>query len=235
MVSCATEPKFYVIGGSRGDFGDLKEIWEFDCESEKWKERTYHLPTNQPITNPYTIPAKDSSTVMIGPKIIIFGGETLMKDLKIETTLADFLIYDTETEELIRSGDSNESYGLKGHNLIWWNDKFLLLGGTNSKKFKHHTSVITIDEAMCGKFILTGKTFNVSLEDAMKRPENQNLKIPLIIEKCVDYLLEEGFDSEGIFRKSGRHSDVIFLNSIFENGLIFNKNRFKDPNAVKRK
>jgi hypothetical protein len=231
MVASTLEPNIYVIGGSRGDYGGLKEIWQFLADKEVWKQVEYHLPSNQPITNPYTIPAKHSSAVMIGPKIVMFGGETLMKDLKIEPFLSDFLVYDTETKELTRCGDSNEDYGLRGHNLIWWNDKFLLLGGA-TKKIKHYASLIPFDEAMCGKTILTGKTFNVSLEHSMKRPENKNKTIPLIIEETVDYLNEEGFDAEGIFRKSGRHSDVIYLNAIFENGLKFEKNRFKDPNAV---
>jgi hypothetical protein len=231
MVASTLEPSIFVIGGSRGNYGGLKEIWQFLTDKEEWKQVDFHLPTNQPITNPYTIPAKHSSAVMIGPKIVMFGGETLMKDLKIEPFLSDFLVYDTETKELTRCGDSNEDYGLRGHNLIWWNDKFLLLGGA-TKKIKHYASLISFDEAMCGKTILTGKTFNVPLELAMKRPENKNKTIPLIIEETVDYLNEEGFDAEGIFRKCGRHSDVIYLNAIFENGLKFQKDRFKDPNAI---
>lgn len=56
--------------------------------------------------------------------------------------------------------------------------------------------------------------------------------IPRIIRDCVDYLEKKGLFTEGIFRVSGRTSDVLNIQKAYDDEVEFDIFQIKDPHVV---
>jgi hypothetical protein len=74
--------------------------------------------------------------------------------------------------------------------------------------------------------------FGVALEEVIKRPENNGLEIPLVMDKAIRYLLEKALDVEGIFRLSGGNSQIKELKKSFDNGEEVDLSDVEDPHVV---
>jgi hypothetical protein len=230
----AFQNNIFIVGGMVDMYVSAKEIWKFNVYQNSWTPMNFNLSPDQPITAPLYLPARNSSATMIGNKIVIFGGETITGDLQEDAFLNDFLVYDTETQELYRSGDFTTTYSVYMHQMVWINDKFILIGGSYSGLFYyyHHTTAFTIDDSLLGDRLSKGKVFGATLYDSMKLPQNVGRKIPLIVEICVNYLHKKGFDQLGIFRLNGRHYEAFAMSLLFENNGKFSENRFRDHNSI---
>ncbi|XP_072165740.1 uncharacterized protein [Diadema setosum] len=65
------------------------------------------------------------------------------------------------------------------------------------------------------------RVFGQSLEDTIvNESEECTREIPVVVERCVSYLRENGLYEEGIFRLNGRSSMVQQLQDIFDNGEV---------------
>lgn len=58
--------------------------------------------------------------------------------------------------------------------------------------------------------------------------QSETNRIPLFLEKCVQFIEDEGLDSEGIYRVPGNRAHVELLFQKFEEGKFFSKN----PRAI---
>lgn len=227
--------QIYVLGGISLSKTPLKEIWSFNVKSETWNELYFKILPDQPISTSSYIPGKNSSGCIIGTKIIMFGGETLITyDSETSNEINDFIIFDIEKYDLYRCGDLQQM-SIIGHQLIWRKDKFYIIGGVMKQGFFmnnfHYLSCLPIDFTLLGQNLLKGRLFNKSIINSMSLMENKGLKLPYIIKESVKYLMKEGI-IEGIFRKSGRHTDIIYLTLLFENGCKFKDKEFDDPHVV---
>lgn len=73
-------------------------------------------------------------------------------------------------------------------------------------------------------------THQATFEDFVQSDTNA---IPLLLEKCVNFVEEEGLDSEGIYRVPGNRAHVELLFNKFEEGkiVVFVLHFFKDIRA----
>lgn len=62
--------------------------------------------------------------------------------------------------------------------------------------------------------------------------QSENNVIPLLLEKCVNFIELEGLDSEGLYRVPGNRSHVELLFQKFEDGEY---NKFKKLIIIKKK
>lgn len=60
--------------------------------------------------------------------------------------------------------------------------------------------------------------FGSKLDDVMQRSEQVNKKVPAIVEKCINEIKARGLDKEGIFRLSGRQSEITKLKYLLDLG-----------------
>eukprot|EP01080_Neovahlkampfia_damariscottae_P008417 gene8417-242_t len=224
----------YIVGGMVDMYVSSKEIWQFNVYQNQWRQMNFNIPIDQPISVPLYLPARNGSATMIGNKIVMFGGETLTGDSNEESFLNDFLVFDTESQDLFRTGDITTTHSIYMHQIHWTNDKMILIGGSYTGLFYyyHHSSMFIIDESLLGEKLTKGKLFSTPILDTMKLPQNVGRKVPLIVEVCVDYLMNNGVDSLGIFRLSGRHYEIYAMCLLFENNGKFIKSRYKDCNSI---
>lgn len=210
MVTSEYDNGIYIFGGYR-DKIPLKEIWRYDGE---WNEIELKDTT--------LLPFKGSSCLGFGKRFIMFGGDIYSEKMKMNEV---FLV---DSDTIIRSGDEIIEGDPSDHfQLIFLNDRLLLLGNEGNNY------ILPVEGSFIGKLLLKGDLFGKSLKEVMERPDHDGLQIPNIIDQCLKILMEEkAYEMEGILRKSGRFSDVIYLTLIFENGMKFDENRFKDANSV---
>lgn len=225
----------YVIGGQSSV--PQKDVWKFDLNSKSWSQVYVKSPWDQPLSFPLYIPSKNSSGCQIGSKFVMFGGETgISDDSEVQSYLQDLLIFDSDSNEIVRTGDMNANT-IYGHCLVQYRENILVLGGflTNlyGSVFHQSTSTLKIENSLASQKLLIGSVFNTTLDAIMTRPDHRGLKVPRIFSELLDYLIEkDNAIFEGVFRKSGRHTDTIQLTMIYENGGSFNKSQFPDPNSI---
>lgn len=227
--------QIYILGGISSSKTPLKEIWSFDIKTETWNQIYFKLLSDQPLSTSSYIPGKNSSGCIIGTKIIMFGGETLITyDSETSNEINDFVVFDLEKNELFRSGDL-QTISITGHQMIWRRDKFYIIGGVAKHGFFfnnfHYLSSFSIEDSLLGTYLLRGRLFNKPISSSMGLIENKVLKVPYIIKESVKHLMKDGI-IEGIFRKSGRHTEIIYLTLLFENGCKFREIEFEDPHTI---
>lgn len=214
MIVSDFDNGIYIIGGYRGEGKEktpLKEIWRFDGE---WNQID--------INDTSLLPFKNSSCICIGNKFLMFGGDIFSEKPKINEL---FLISD---DRIISTGDiSIDTDTSDNFHLIFLNDKLLLIGNEGNNY------TLQIEGSKVGDILLNGGLFGSSLKTIMERFDHQGLKIPYIVDFCLKILMEEkAYEIEGILRKSGKYSDIIYLKLIFENGMKLDEKRFRDPHSV---
>lgn len=64
-----------------------------------------------------------------------------------------------------------------------------------------------------------GKGFGQSTLEQLAQSESN--AVPIILEKCVQFVEEEGLDSEGIYRVPGNRAHVELLFQKFDEGNVF--------------
>jgi len=79
----------------------------------------------------------------------------------------------------------------------------------------------------------TEPIFGIPLAEVMKRPDHQQLEVPIVVEKCVKYLLEKKAGNvQGIFRLSGSNVRVQQLRKEFDKGENPNLTLVEDPHVI---
>lgn len=209
----------------------LGDVWEYDIQKQQWTQLPLKVPPNQPSTTIFLVPAKNSACFTVGNRICIYGGETF----SFTKVLNDFLIYDTMTHMLSRAGDVQDDTGFTGHSIAWLGDKLLILGGNNVKNAQH-VCTVSLENSLCGTMLTRGNVFGAPLSHIMKQQAvfypKEKWKVPLLVEKTTKFLMENGIDSEGIFRKSGRYTEVVVLQLYFENWIPLDDSAKFDCNSI---
>eukprot|EP01114_Cavostelium_apophysatum_P021600 TRINITY_DN7585_c0_g1_i1.p1 TRINITY_DN7585_c0_g1~~TRINITY_DN7585_c0_g1_i1.p1 ORF type:complete len:459 (-),score=137.02 TRINITY_DN7585_c0_g1_i1:36-1412(-) len=75
------------------------------------------------------------------------------------------------------------------------------------------------------------KPFGVDLEIVLEA-EGRDTFLPIIIEKTVEYLDLEGMETEGIFRISPRHAELLALCKLLDKGIDVDLHQYKDPHLI---
>lgn len=75
-----------------------------------------------------------------------------------------------------------------------------------------------------------GSYFGLSLQDLLQK-EGRGNGIPILVEKCVDYIRQVGMEAEGIFRVSGEQIDIVAFKQEFENTSDVNTINFPTSTA----
>jgi hypothetical protein len=221
----------YILGGTGEQHKPVKDIWRFDTQ---WTQIFLKSSFDQISTIESYLPATGGSGIAFGSKFVIYGGETRVKDNKeVDPYLMDFLIFDHEKMILSRSGDIQPT-PLSCHQLIWNGDRILAVGGISSKGsfFNSFNQIISfpIENTFLESFLLKGKIFETTVDEIMNLSKQGN-KIPTILDQCIIYLEKNGI-IEGIFRKSGRYSDLVNISLMFENEMVVNLDSIDDPHVV---
>eukprot|EP01114_Cavostelium_apophysatum_P016541 TRINITY_DN4728_c0_g1_i1.p1 TRINITY_DN4728_c0_g1~~TRINITY_DN4728_c0_g1_i1.p1 ORF type:complete len:615 (+),score=174.42 TRINITY_DN4728_c0_g1_i1:70-1914(+) len=75
--------------------------------------------------------------------------------------------------------------------------------------------------------------FGATLEDALDRPDHADLEVPVVVDKCIKYLMEgKALELQGIFRLSGSQPQITQLKKDFDKGENVNLSTVEDPHVI---
>jgi hypothetical protein len=208
----------YLVGGcSKGN--PLKEIWRYDINKKEWICLPFNFPDiNQkkyrisPLKAPLYIPARYGAGVLVGDAIICFGGETMLDSDEGPAILDDLLIFNTKNNCISLAGISN-SLRVCYHEMFLLRDQFLIIGGRIKWPYYNRiTSLRPYDN-----------DFDVETrENIITRPVFSNKSQIInteVFDECVEYLVNNALNVEGIFRHSPLKRDVNAIILRYELGI----------------
>eukprot|EP01087_Luapelamoeba_hula_P014352 TRINITY_DN4191_c0_g1_i1.p1 TRINITY_DN4191_c0_g1~~TRINITY_DN4191_c0_g1_i1.p1 ORF type:complete len:686 (+),score=134.37 TRINITY_DN4191_c0_g1_i1:1454-3511(+) len=77
------------------------------------------------------------------------------------------------------------------------------------------------------------KLFGGDLKEILAREGRTDTGVPMLVERCVDYIRRKGMDAEGVFRLSGDSLDVNYLKKQFQEGATVSDKEFEiDVHAI---
>jgi len=237
ILSCKERKKLYLVGGCKGNIIDpYKEFWEYDIKEKNWKQLTLKFGI-EPYELPFWIPSKEFGSILIGNKIIMCGGETLMNDEETKPFLDDILIYNLDTNDLFFAYEKNDILKLHGHKLVLIDDRLVVIGGQHGFNSFHNLSELKLLNSNLESIFFGGNLFNISLEEIMKIQKNnslyKDLEIPYILNDIFDFLESfECFKCEGLFRISGSQVSISKYKLKYENNIKVNLRNEKDVHVV---
>jgi len=100
-------------------------------------------------------------------------------------------------------------------------------------KFIHKDQISLPDEVFTHNHVVAKArpVFGVPLSEVVLYSNSQS-GLPIVVEKCIEYILQKGTLIEGIFRLSGSSVQIEELKTAFDRGEEVNLSVIDDPHAV---
>lgn len=192
----------YLVGGC-SENTPLKEIWRYEIDKKEWLCLTFNFPDSSiksttcsvlPHRAPLYIPARYGSGVLVGELIICLGGETLLDYDEGTPVLNDLLIFNTRTNCIKLTGIASSNTHVCYHDLFLLRDQLLLIGGRIQWPFYYnHINALRPYGNIRDEFGISIKSIAT---------------VPQVFDECIEYLMKNGCEVEGIFRVSPPKRDV---------------------------
>jgi hypothetical protein len=241
MVGSKKHNKLFVIGGCSKKGEPYKEIICFDLNTNQWslcsiipKSIIVNLQLHETIPDidihvsqqskmvPAYIPARYGSACIFDDFIFITGGETM--ESGISPICDDVLVYNVITHSLLKCQIPSAETYISHHSSIIRNGRLMLFGGKLG--WNRYNSAVMASITSLVRY----PVFGIPLQDACRLTYYQNdaqnvtekLKVPDIVDICVEYILLNGLTTKNIFNNNISRDQIIRLRLHFEHGNVHN-------------